>query len=704
MTSTRPSAYPKWLAGPAIFIAVFVLAGSSSGEHADSAPPAEPAGEVTLHGRVLLPDGKPASAVNVYWLQLKKAEPPAKSEVWWLKRAVTDGEGRFQWTLEKTDARFGPANRPPIIAYQPGLGIAGLAINRDDASAELTLRLVEEQPIRGRLIDTEGRPVVGASVKAPGIQSPRDGGLDRFLDVWKRQRHDANDLLDRPLSLGYPSLPGGLAATTDERGRFELTGAGAERLITLSVTAPGYMSEEIKVVTRKDFDAERFNAAVMADAPAFMRALGRIPRLMGPAFDRVLEAELVIRGKVFTGADHKPVTGGSVSSPSGGPRFVSAPLDSTGHFELRGVRRSSSVPLIVDPSGDLLSRFLKFDIAPGQTTLDVEVEVKEGIAVEGRVFDQATGQGVKSRVSYVPLPQNHFLKQPDYDGAKSLGGNTSTDDEGRFRRLVIPGSGVLLVQVHEGGPTINGKQVNRYRQANFTDEESKLVPITVDGDDRMFTTSDNSLVFLGGQNAVKVIDLKPDVKAATYDLAVDPGKTAQIKLEDEQGQPVTNAFTSGIADCWPHTFRIAESACTIYGLGADRPRRVCILHPELRLAASLTLTGDEVGPVTVRLAEPASIKGRALDAEGEPLADAQVQINYAHRSASELRRFVELEKGQVRTDREGRFRVDVVPGERFALDFRHDNHFYRAPLTDDQRTLKAAQRLELGDMKPKFIQ
>ncbi|MGH7136384.1 MAG: hypothetical protein ACREHD_11635, partial [Pirellulales bacterium] len=675
-------------------------------DNAKDASSSQPAKEKIIRGRVLLPDGEPAEGAEIYWMQSKSTGPESPGELWWEKRAATDAEGRFQWTLEKTDAKIGPSNRPPLVAYKPGFGVDGISLGRDEANAEINLRLVKDQTIRGRLTDTEGRAVAGAQVSVTSIQSSREGGLDPFLNAWKQSWRDAMGKLDRKLPILRPLGPA-LSTVSDKDGRFELSGAGAERLVLLNVSATGFMSEEIQVVTRDAFNPEPYNESAVANSIPQARTSGRLPRLTGAQFDRVLEAELVIRGSVFTGADRRPVTGGNVSSSGGGwTNSVSAKIDDAGHFELRGARRSQDAYLHVAAhfAEKLLSRTVRLNLAPGQTAIAVDVELKAALVVEGRVFDRATGSGVKSGVRFVALPGNKYLDDPGYEDAKRTA-MTMTTDEGHYRLLVIPGPGVIMAQVQGARPSAGIKAIKPYRQGSFSEEDGRRVPVTVDGDDRHFTVAGNTLEFLGSQNALKFIDLAPDDEPAAIDLPFEKGGTAQLTIEDEQGQPVTNAYVSGLADCWPHTFRIGEANCEIVGLGADRPRRVCIFQPERHLAATLDLTGDEPGPVTVRLTAPASVSGRALDPDGEPLADVVVQVNYIRRSASELNRFVGLEQAATKTDGDGHFHVDdILPGERLMLGFKQgDAYFYLGGLTTEQRQLAAGQNLEVSDVKLKRV-
>src|SRR5487761_1201021 len=384
-----PRLWPTLIAGPLLM----------------AAGPAAIAEETPMiRGHVLLPDGKPAAGAEIYWLQLKPKGEETPPELWWEKRAVTDDEGGFQWTLEEPDAKIGEANRPPLIAYKQGMGLDGTTVGREEVGTELTLQLSENCPIRGRLTDTEGRPVKSAKIIFTNIESANDGSLDRLLEKWKRipQPLQFQGPPERivPLYQRFPAL----TVESDAEGRFTVSGVGKDRVALLTVEARGYMSETLRVVTREGFDAAEYNQSLTANTGPFMRQPGRLARFVGPVFDHVMEVELVIRGTVFTGSDRRPVAKVRISAGSGPHDLSTLPTtDTAGHFELRGVRRSQNVGLFVTPPDDLLSRHLLLDIAPGQTVVDVEVEVRKGIVVEGRVFDEATGQAVLAGVNYVPL-------------------------------------------------------------------------------------------------------------------------------------------------------------------------------------------------------------------------------------------------------------------------------------------------------------
>jgi beta-lactamase regulating signal transducer with metallopeptidase domain/protocatechuate 3,4-dioxygenase beta subunit len=670
---------------------------------ADASPQPEAA---VIRGRVLLPDGNPAVGADLYWPQADSPPPRTAKGIRFVKRGASDDRGRFQIALSAADvSASGLALH--LVAHKAGFGIDWLNVEAGEVPADIVLHLVEDRPIRGRVTDTEGRPVAGARLVVNGMGASRDGNLDAFLTAWEQDSRDAWRKLDHAL---HSPLEAIIGAVSDPDGHFELSGIGLERVAGVAMRAPGYADDQLRVVNRQGFDASKYNEITRASLTPYARQEGLFIRLAGPQLDYVAEVEVVVRGRVFTGNDRTPVKGALLEPAGrGDTKPLSVRSDQQGRYELHGLPRNRDVWFQVSPlpGSDLLARTIQRAAVPGEAAVELDVELKHGVTVEGRVFDQATSRGLKGDVRFVPLPGNKFAGQPGFDYRSGAPGDTS--DDGRFRLVVIPGPGVLMTHVSSDGPRFGDYKLDRYRQAAFSEVDRQRVLPKEDDDDRYFAQANGSVEFLSRVNAAKVIDGPEGGEPVRCDLPVDSGKTVNLSIEDEEHQPVPNAFVAGLTDMWPATFRIAEAACTIYALGADRPRKVCVLHPERGLAASLTLTGDEQGPVTVRLAPAASIAGRALDASGEPIAGAVVAINYARKNVRELDRFASLEHPPVKTDDDGRFRVtNIVPGERFALDFSQGTVgpgmvYFRANLTDEQRQLKAGQELDLGDAKMKQL-
>ncbi len=129
---------------------------------------------VIFHGRVLDPDGKPFAGAKVYLHFFRDTMGPKSPQ----QRATTATDGRFRFTVAKAHFRptevFEPWNYTPVVAFAEGFGLGVSDSDEPDANRDVTIRLERDDvPIRGRLIDLEGRPVAGAgSGRARGGTHP----------------------------------------------------------------------------------------------------------------------------------------------------------------------------------------------------------------------------------------------------------------------------------------------------------------------------------------------------------------------------------------------------------------------------------------------------------------------------------------------------------------------------------------------------
>src|SRR5262249_32850934 len=124
---------------------------------------------VTISGRVLDPDGKPfeGAELTVCWAWRRHVLKPSKPKV----QATSGPDGRFSFTFSKStiDARslyWRKSYEKPylqVVAAADGFAPAWEVVHGSEIK-ELTLSLVKDDvPIEGRVVDLQGRPVVGAS-------------------------------------------------------------------------------------------------------------------------------------------------------------------------------------------------------------------------------------------------------------------------------------------------------------------------------------------------------------------------------------------------------------------------------------------------------------------------------------------------------------------------------------------------------------
>src|SRR5207253_9035814 len=122
---------------------------------------------------------------------------------------------------------------PPVVAAAKDYGIDWAAPKK--SGEELTLRLVKDQPIAGRVIDIEGRPIANAEIRVQALYTSHTDRLDTFLTGWKAEWRIAWGQVEKR---ALPPAEAVIVTPTDRDGRFRITGAGAERLVILDVHAP----------------------------------------------------------------------------------------------------------------------------------------------------------------------------------------------------------------------------------------------------------------------------------------------------------------------------------------------------------------------------------------------------------------------------------------------------------------------------------
>ena len=147
---------------------------AKDGKKDEKAAPTAKTGEEksrTVTGKVVDPDGKPVAGAEIIQLPIDgKAIVAGK----------TAADGTFKVTV--------PLKSPGSYLFPH---VAGFASNEylmpaTNTPAEITYKLVKDTPIRGRVIDTQGKPVVGASITVRHLSGYGDT-MDGFLAAWQKR-------------------------------------------------------------------------------------------------------------------------------------------------------------------------------------------------------------------------------------------------------------------------------------------------------------------------------------------------------------------------------------------------------------------------------------------------------------------------------------------------------------------------------------
>ena len=246
----------------------------------------------------------------------------------------------------------------------------------------------------------------------------------------------------------------------------------------LLVSGQDIAPAKLHVVARAGQDLKRINKAAVERIPLEFRS--DLANLRPPALDYAAGPAQAIDGVVCELGTGKPIAEASVvySSQfwSGGEPVKT---DGLGRVRLTGLAKQKEyfVQAIKEAEREAwMRRVVKLEDRPGRGPLKAEVEMTRGVVLAGQVKDKATGKGVDCFVSYAPLPESKFADQPGFDYYRTPQVGFGAPG-GRFRLVVIPGPGVLMVNARVEQALDSADNLIPYRPAELSAEDSKKVPI-----------------------------------------------------------------------------------------------------------------------------------------------------------------------------------------------------------------------------------
>ncbi len=588
--------------------------------------PLDAVGTFPVRGRVLDPDGRAAAGAemfirhNVYygWTPISPVPEGQKGRV-----AVSDAGGRFGFELDKASSDL-PAGDEPwwhkavIAATAPGFGLAWVEAGSLIDGRAATLRLVRDDvPIRGRVLDTQGRPVAGVTVRLGRVVSLKDGaGLDAMIVSGRLDNEQI------AASYGYDDAtwPGGRNTWTSAAdGRFEVRGVGRDRLGLLSFHGPGLADGRVYAMARpgpargpSGPRAERAPGDAMANEDGLRRAGGGSPRVVGATFEFVAGPTKPIAGIVRLKGSGRPLAGVAVhgSEPVTGMQ-VSTRTDAAGRFRLVGLPKGDTYQVWAYPRAGVdpfLPRRITVGDTEGLRPIETTLELPRGVIVIGRLVDEATGRPVFAReAQYFKAPSN----RNEGGDSSTYGGMVSgriTPTDLAFRMTVPPGEGAICA-------TARGRE-SSYAPARLSKADEGKVD----------TRLGEWLPQL--YNAYKAVDVPDAAEPFAVELKVTRGLARKGRVLDPDGRPMAGARCSGLAVAGDVT-TLAGDTFEVLGLEPDIPRELIFDHKDRSLVGSVIVRGGGPGdgtPIEVHLGPPGSVKGRLVDDEGRPLSDVRLQL------------------------------------------------------------------------------
>jgi RNA polymerase sigma factor (sigma-70 family) len=648
-------------------------------------------------GRVLDPTGKPSAGakIHLFYYATHKVPMPV--------RAISDSEGRFHFTATRkefdTSYSADPWNRASPVAVMDGFGLGLPRFDADTPSydKEVTLQLArDDMPLNGRILDLQGKPVVGATVRVRGIRVPRSGELASFLDALQGQKEGFNvhsglltGFFDPYYGLNWDSLFA--RVITNAEGRFQINGIGRERIADLLFEGNGIETKYVYALTR---------ATPRIDVPSHKKqAWNPLMTHYGANFDHVAAPSRPIAGVVRDKDTDKAIAGVRLQNAmlAGGivdQRLVMQSVtDKEGRYRIHGMPCGQGNSLEVTPPADqpYLMMYQPVVDAPGLQAVKVDVALKRGIWIDVRVTDKRTGKAVPSSAEYNVFSDNPHLKE--LPGFTNRMHQDTHSEAGRFRLVGLPGRGLVSVWAANDHYLL-GAGADKIKEL-----QRGLIPGTTPR-------------IVSARHTHGIVEVNPaaDAEQVSVEVVLDPGRAIKGQVLGPDGKPLAGVLISGLDEYthWGHkqwgNGPSKTADFTMTGLASGRTRLLQFAQLDKKLAGSLLVDGDAKGPLRVTLVPAGSLSGRVITRQGKPAVGGLINASRVESTVPDGVIPVANDEGSLprppRSDKDGRFRIDgLAPGLKYHLLYEAGGYLLRiiGPLGADL-TVKAGETKDVGDL------
>jgi hypothetical protein len=572
-----------------------------------------------------------------------------------------------------------------VVAAADGYGAAAAKLP-PGVAGDVTLRLVaDDVPLQGRLLDLQGKPVAGASVRIDDLLFvPQKGDLTAWLEELKIAKEnpgrvDANHLLGLWSPAFVALFP---PITTGADGRFTIKGLGRERVVGLRIEGPTIVTRQVKAMTRRSDPIRIPEESSRKESP--------VTTYYGTGFDLVLPPTKPVVGVVRDKATGKPLAGITVhtyvtrGTPGLDENLIRVTTDAEGRYRLVGLPKGPGSEIAVwSDEIPYLRTTAGVPDTPELEPVTVDFALQRGVWVTGRVTDKATGEPVAAGVEYFGLVDNPNLKNVRLNGSNWY----ATKDDGSFRAIALPGPGLITVR----------STYDRYRMGVGADAIKGPRDPNVD-----LIRAQPYFVHPVNYHALVPINPEPGAESITCDVVLDPGRNLKGLLVGPDRKPLAGCRVSGqkAMNYWDRE-PLKGAEFTILSLGAEEARLIQVMHEGKQLAGSVVVHGNDEGPVRIQLQPWGSVTGRLVTfTGGEPLTGVEVG---AHGSAKkEDAAKVGFLPGEAPPGKDGKFRLDgLIPGLTYHLGVFKRPYGLETDPKLDAVTVKPGETKDLGDIRVK---
>jgi beta-lactamase regulating signal transducer with metallopeptidase domain len=666
---------PRWVVGVVITLAVAVGIFAPRLQSIAKAAATQPAGDlIHVRGRVVDPSGKPVGKTKITLIYSKFVDDDRKSFV--IGHAVADADGRFQTSFYKAAASsfslgWGQSGSDgwkdvQVVAHADGFGLDWQKYDHVDAAGDVQLKLVNDVPVHGRLIDLEGNPVAGVKVTVRDALSHILADAAAF-----KNRPDNVRGIATPLEAIEQSTP----IVSDADGNFTLTGLGGERRATLSFFNEKFSADNVFIVTRK-------GEAVHVSLGSSSRD-GNMTYFASP-FNVMMSPARTVTGTVTDAETHKPIAGASVTTAYSRVHLHTV-TGADGKFQLAGLGREKVEIEVRTPDEPYLPAFFDVENPVGFAPVVSNVELTRGVWITGKVADQQTGQPVLAMVDYLPLAGNRIAEKiPLFHlGYAQPPCNAEVQPDGTFRVIAISGPGVVAARTSLANYAL-GQGFDKLTSRGPRGAARTLLPGAVDR--RSYT-------------AVREIDAAPSAVTENVDFALDGGTAIHVTCLDPDGKPASDIRVLGnSAVLMSGTMTaVTDGHFDVVGMGKNEKRILYATddkHHWSKLSV-ISLADAADGKLTLKLEPCGVITGRTLNPQGDPIRGGRIRVDTY---IPELKPGNRLEFVSTQSEADGRFTLYVPASTPLTMGASSSPYGGRFKFLPDPITVASGKTRDLGDI------
>lgn len=620
------------------------------------------------------------------------------AKVWWFRSRVhdidpmkplhvaTSGEnGKFSF---KRPLLADPATEPASWDFQESLVVQadGYAVLRSWPKAHGGFHVMEPEgePLRGRIVDIDGQPVVGATLRIRRFERQNSrGGFGRFAESlfssaqdsseskpiaeWRDAVRDLISIIEPvPQRFAYPS------ATTNENGEFELSGIGQDWMMHLLLEGKGIQSSDVLVCTALE---------ETLTIPSERGSTVQPEKLYGNGLLFAVGPSKSVFGSVTDLDTGEPIIGAVVRAYSLHGRnlhssrelqHLATRTDKDGRYTISGLPIGKDNSLVTFTTDGTVPWFPASQGA--DTSVDERVEVnfglRAGVWAEGRVTDGRTAEPYTGEISYHWFRDRSFEKRHPGIRGQFLDGVYWTNINGEFRIPVLPTRGILAYR-WDGAPpkdVMAPRPIDKFPRGLGADE--------IEGRDPRMNWYPTMPTFMhpGNFNFVREINPAADAKKVRADMALRASKPIDIQVTSDTGVdlPASGFLVYGLNERWGWQSD-QKPNCVVVDLLPGEKRKVLVYHREAGLGGAAFVHEGIEQPVKISLVKTGRVKGRVFERNGDLVDNGSISVAYEKLQSDEKYAIWASHPTKrampavIPIDEEGYFELDgLIPGWKYS--------------------------------------